>query len=239
MRLRAALGLVLLAAAALATVAIADGSRTRLFGHSVRDRNLTVTRDGPNASPIRVLVVGVIHGNETAGRPIVKRLRHHPPTQLKLWTVSQLNPDGDAANTRQNAHGVDLNRNFPADWQREGSPGSTYYSGPSPASEPETRSAMKLIKRVRPDVTVWYHQQMNIVVSASGADKQRVLHRYAGVANMRIDDVPGIHGNVTRWQNRRFSNSSSFVVELPAGQLSPAAVRRHADAVLAAGRAAE
>jgi murein peptide amidase A len=205
----------------------------------VRDRDLTVTRDGPKASPIRVLVVGVIHGNETAGRPIVQRLRHHPPTQLKLWTVNQLNPDGDAANTRQNAHGVDLNRNFPADWRHDGSPGSTYYSGPRPASEPETRAAMKLIRRVEPDVTVWYHQAMNIVVSASGADKRRVLHRYAGVANMRIDDVPGIHGNVTRWQNRRFGNSSAFVVELPAGQLSRSAVKRHAEAVLAAGRAAQ
>ena len=233
----AAAGLLAVTAIGL-SAATADGPRTRVFGHSVKDRPLTVRHGGLEAAPIRVLAVGVIHGNETAGQPVIQRLRQHPPTQLELRTVGEINPDGDAAATRQNAHGVDLNRNFPAGWRREGSPWSTYYSGPRPASEPETRAAMRLIKRFRPDVTVWYHQALNMVVDAPGTD-DRVLRRYADVANMRVDGLPRLHGNVTRWQNHRFANGSAFVVELPAGRLSSRAVRRHAEAVLAAGRAAE
>ena len=45
-----------------------------LFGHSAEDRPLTATRVGEG--PVKVLVVGSIHGNETAGRAVVRRLRH-------------------------------------------------------------------------------------------------------------------------------------------------------------------
>ena len=67
-----------------------------------------------------------------------------------LWLVPSLNPDGVARGTRQNAHGVDLNRNFAAMWQPTGRPGSTYYAGPRAFSEPETRAARDLIRRIHP-----------------------------------------------------------------------------------------
>jgi murein peptide amidase A len=59
------------------------------------------------------VVVGCIHGNETAGIAIANALERLSPRDLDLWIVADLNPDGAAADTRQNAHGVDLNRNFP------------------------------------------------------------------------------------------------------------------------------
>lgn len=35
------------------------------------------------------------------------------PRGIDLWVLDDLNPDGAAADTRQNAHGVDLNRKLP------------------------------------------------------------------------------------------------------------------------------
>ena len=48
---------------------------------------------------------------------MVERLRHHSRRLRRrrtLWTIETVNPDGVAAGTRGNAHGVDLNRNFAA-----------------------------------------------------------------------------------------------------------------------------
>ena len=60
---------------------------------------------------------------------------------MALWLIDDLNPDGAAAGTRQNARGVDLNRNFPTAWRAMGSPFDTYHSGSAPLSEPESRGA--------------------------------------------------------------------------------------------------
>ena len=43
-------------------------------------------------------------------------------------------------------------------------------------------------------------------------------------------------GSITSWQDATFPADTAFVVELPAGALSPAAVGRHAAAVLALAR---
>jgi murein peptide amidase A len=183
----------------------------------------------------RVLVVGAIHGNETAGIAIVGALRRTHPHE-DLWLVPTLNPDGVAAGTRQNARGVDLNRNFGAEWRRIGSRWSTYYSGPRAWSEPETRVARTLILRVRPRVTVWFHQHLDEVwaygrSSAAG-------RRYA-----RLSGLPYLHrrwlaGSATNWQNHLAGGGASITVELPAGRLDAAAIRRHVRAVLGLALAA-
>ncbi len=82
-----------------------------LLGYSVRHRPVTAVALGDPDSPRRVLVVGCIHGSEPAGIAIATALaRGSPPAQADLWIVPDLNPDGVAAGTRQNARGVDLNR---------------------------------------------------------------------------------------------------------------------------------
>jgi len=131
-----------------------------VVGHSVLSRPIQVVHvAGPGT---RILVVGAIHGNETAGIAVVRELqRSH--SGANLWLVPSLNPDGVVHGTRQNAHGVDLNRNFPAMWQPIGQPGSTCDAGARPFSEPETRAARDLIRRIHPQVTVWFHQHMDVV----------------------------------------------------------------------------
>ena len=80
-----------------------------------------------------------MHGDEETGKSVVAALRTRVlPVGMDLWLIPTVNPDGDAHNTRYNAHEVDLNRNFPTSWVKQGG-GTRYYSGPSAASEPETR----------------------------------------------------------------------------------------------------
>jgi protein MpaA len=208
---------------------------TEQIGHSADGRAIMATESGAPQSPSRVLVVGCIHGNECAGIAVVRRLRRLPtPDTIDLWLVPTLNPDGRAADRRQNGHGVDLNRNFAAGWSRNGSPGSTYYSGPRPFSEPETRAARRLIERVRPTLSIWYHQHLRLVW-AWGASTA-AARRYARAVGLPLFLSPNPGGTASRWQNRHFSGTVSFAVELPAGAMSRAAATRHESAILALAR---
>jgi protein MpaA len=200
----------------------------------VDGRPIRLTRIGERTAPTKVLVVGAVHGNEGAGVAVVRWLRAHPVLQprVELWLVHDLNPDGAAAGTRQNARGVDLNRNFPDGWRAAGRPFSTYHAGPRPLSEPESRLAARLIRRLRPDLTIWFHQALAMVDTGTANDQAlpRGYARLSGLPAARLGYLPGV---ATRWQNRRDRGSSAFVVELPAGRLGAAATARHGRAVRA------
>ena len=208
-------------------------SAAATFGRSAKGRPLRVRRVDDPAAPVRVLVVGSIHGNETAGHAVVARLRRTPPPAgVQLWLVRTVNPDGVAAGTRQNARGVDLNRNFPFRWAGGGRPFDTYFPGPSASSEPETRALCRLVADVRPALTVHYHQQMRLVVLPRGAPRAPV-REYARRTGLAPRWLPAYRGTAVSWQNRRSPGTTAFVVELPAGPLSARGVRRHARAVIA------
>jgi murein peptide amidase A len=204
-----------------------------VVGHSVQQRPITLVHvAGPGP---RILVVGCIHGNEPAGIAIVRALEQTRP-KADLWLVPALNPDGLAADTRQNAHGVDLNRNFPSLWQHFGHPGSTYYSGPKPFSEPETRAARDLIRRIKPRYTIWYHQHMDIVWAYGRSTAAG--RRYAQLAGMRLLHRSWLAGSATNWQNHLPDGGASITVELPAGSLDRNGLRRQVSAVLGLALAA-
>jgi hypothetical protein len=205
-----------------------------LSGQSVEGRPLDVLHRGDENAPLRVLVVGQVHGDEPGGRSIANAvLRASPPQGVQAWVVRDLNPDGTARRTRQNAHGVDLNRNFPHRWRRA-KRRARYWPGPRAASEPETRWAMRLIRTIRPHVTVWLHQPYGFVVPSEGVDR-RVLRRYATTAKLPIRRLPRYRGTATGWQNTRLQpGGGAFVVELKWGRQSRATIRRHVRAVWAA-----
>jgi protein MpaA len=224
----------LFAALAL-TVGADDAPTAETIGHSVRGRPIRALRLGDPLSERRLLVVGCIHGNECAGMAIVRRLSRSlgRGATFDLWLVPNLNPDGLRLGVRQNARGVDLNRNFPAGWQPIGTPWYWEYSGPRPLSEPETRVARRFLLRIEPDVTIWYHQPQALV--RTGGPNNRAARRYARLVGLPFRRLPVPPGAATRWQLRRFPDTSAFVVELPPGPLSWRAKTRHARAVLRLG----
>jgi protein MpaA len=89
-----------------------DAERVGL-GLSAGGRPIVAERFG-TVGGRRVLVIGVIHGDEDDGVAIVEDLRANPvPDGVELWIVESMNPDGQANQVRSNDNGVDLNRNFP------------------------------------------------------------------------------------------------------------------------------
>jgi murein endopeptidase len=206
-----------------------DPKRRVVIGRSVRGRPIDAIRVGDRDSPTKALVVGCIHGNECAGTAVTRILARSAPS-VDLWLVPKLNPDGFAGGTRQNARGVDLNRNFPSEW-RPGRRGDPEYPGPKPLSEPETRAAVKLIRRLKPSVTIWFHQPQALV--RAWGESIPAARRYASLAGMRFRAIRWPRGSGPNWQNHRFKGAGSFVVELPPGPLAPKAANRQARAVLA------
>jgi protein MpaA len=201
-----------------------------LIGRSVRGRPLWAYWRGDPDARRRLLVVGCIHGDEPAGVPVARRLESLPgPTEAVLVIVPDLNPDGVTAGTRTNAHGVDLNRNFPYAWRPIGEPGSLHYSGPARLSEPESRAGATFIRRLRPTVSIWFHQALGLVDRSGG--RVAVERTFARLAGLPLARLPRYPGSVTGWENHRFLGSTAFVVELPAGRLTGAGVARYADAV--------
>ena len=200
------------------------------LARSVRGRPIGVTVLGDPARPHPVLIIGVVHGNEPAGIAIVDELfRRGPIPGQTLWLVRDLNPDGVAADTRQNAHGVDLNRNFPYGWRPTYQPGDEQYQGPKPLSEPESATAARLILRIEPRIAIWFHQPLD-VTDLSGGDPA-VERRFAAHAHTAVRQLTRYRGSAVGWQDHVLSGTTAFVVELPAGRLSPHAAARYADAV--------
>jgi protein MpaA len=204
--------------------------RSEVIGRSIRGRPIRLVESGNPRRKRSVLVVGCIHGTETAGVAVTRRLiQARPSATAHIWIVNFVNPDGAAVGSRVNARGVDLNRNFPWRWRPIGSHGDLQYSGPRPASEPETRLAMRMVDRIRPSVTVWFHQPVDIV--RAYGQSVPAARRFARLVGLPFRLLRWLSGSASNWQNHRFRHAASFVVELPPGNLSGAAVKRYVRAI--------
>jgi murein peptide amidase A len=203
------------------------------IGHSVDGRLLRPIVLGHSTQPL--LVVGCIHGNEPAGLAITSALvRAGAAAGTEIVVLPSLNPDGCAVlHTRQNARGVDLNRNFPSNWAAIGRRGSFQWSGPRPLSEPESRYFVALVRALQPAVTVVFHQHQD-VVRAWGPSRP-TASRFARLLGglLPYQSIPWPYGTAANWQNHAFPGTASFVVELPAGRVPPSAVPRYVAALRA------
>jgi hypothetical protein len=177
----------------------------REIGRSVEGRALRARSIGDG--PRRVLWVGGIHGNEAEGAVATDELPAAFAAQpgleqrVSLTILEDANPDGRAARHRGNAHGVDLNRNYPA---TNFVAGDT--NGPEPLSEPEGRALHDLIVDLDPHLVIVAHSWGR---KASGppcfvnfdgpadhlAQQFGALSGYAVVPSENIHGTPGSLGS--------------------------------------------
>lgn len=144
-----------------------------LIGQSVEGRPLEVYWFGSGADE-RLIVAGIHGGYEwnsaaLAGE-LIAHLQAHPeliPEDKTLYILPNLNPDGEARahgpDGRVNANGVDLNRNFPANWELNYRRSGCWQerpvtAGTAPASEPETQAVIAFVKaHPRLSAAISYH----------------------------------------------------------------------------------
>jgi hypothetical protein len=179
--------------------------------------------------PLRVLLMGGIHGDELTASSIVFRWLQFMPTadaQKFEWSVVPVvNPDGLLAPKpkRVNANGVDLNRNFPTpDWQKDAPrywaarTGSDprRFPGSAPLSEPESRWVNDEMVRFRPDVIISVHAPYGVLDFDGPAQPPRKFGRLllnrVGVYPGSLGNYSGVHKNVP-----------VITIELPNAQKMP------------------
>jgi len=177
-----------------------DGWRVEEYGRSRDGVPLRVFRPADNG-PVAGLLTAAQHGEEADTALLVRRLLERVPAGETRWAVIPvLNPDGLLAGTRQNAAGVDLNRNFPATtWEPDET--VTYPPGIDPelrvlanrtnrsspgahaGSEPETQALTALIERLEPPLVVDLHSPLELIFARGDvpAEVTAALARSAGM----------------------------------------------------------
>lgn len=131
-----------------------------------------------------VVLDGGHHGNEQLGMEAVYAVAvrllndyalnatiQRVVDDVHLYLVPSVNPDGTLENKRKNAHGVDLNRNYPWHWGEAGcshDPNSPVYCGPSAASEPEVRAMLPLLGAAEPDIYISMHTGTTMLIHSWG-----------------------------------------------------------------------
>lgn len=102
-----------------------------------------------------------MHGDEPEGvigaLGLIQKWAQAYTFNLRTTVVPMLNLDGVMSRSRQNARGVDLNRNLPTkDWTRE-SKTERYFPGLEPNSEPENQSLVSWIEAQKPRIVISLH----------------------------------------------------------------------------------
>lgn len=124
----------------------------------------------------RILAIGTIHGDEPLALELTMKWIHRL-SQLEqnrsTWRLLPiLNPDGLRKNTRTNAKGVDLNRNFPTKdwdsdamkfWQSNAKSDARRFPGASAGSEPETQCLIEHVKDFNPDFIISVHTPYRVL----------------------------------------------------------------------------
>jgi murein peptide amidase A len=121
---------------------------TKIIGQTVQKKPI-LAHFWENSSDINILMLGGVHGDETEGvaatMGVLNQMFDKNLFKFNFILIPCLNVDGLFAKTRQNANGIDLNRNLSTkDWS-DSFTKIRYYPGRKPLSEPENQALMKIL----------------------------------------------------------------------------------------------
>lgn len=227
----------------VARLAERNGWTPRPFGTS--GQGVPLVAWWPTGQPTR-LVWAAIHGEESVTLQAAHQLlRTVHADDACAVVVPVLNPDGVLLGTRQNAAGVDLNRNFPTpDWSPEPSP--TYWPtttvrrlerrtqlsspGTSAGSEPEIRAIMQLVHDLQPQAVIDLHTPLECVIAISERSVALAEHvaEPAALRVVRRLDQP-TPGDSASWCEAQGAAAVTYEFELTP---LPALWARHRDALV-------
>jgi murein peptide amidase A len=178
----------------------------------------------PPAAAVHVAVICGLHGDERAAEELADGFGSiRRPPRVHLTIVPRANPDGWAAQTRNNSNGVDLNRNFSWGWNRRD------FSGRRPMSEPETQALAQFVAEARPSLTVWMHQPLDYVAPLPGCpDDYANVWSYASRVPVRRNLLQV--GGAETWTAMELG-LPSLLVEIAGTRTAPVDVARHITAL--------
>lgn len=169
-----------------------------------------------------LLVIGTIHGDEPDGKRVIDELTSSgAPENTNIWLIRDGNPDGAELATRRNANQVDINRNFPIRWAAS-DPSARTYSGPSPASEPETLALMAAVEAISPTRIVVFHQPY-AQIDCPPERPATISDRLSQLTGFKSECIPGeksgsptntYTGTFTIWANSTFPETTAVTFEL-------------------------
>jgi hypothetical protein len=176
---------------------------TELFscGQTIEGRDIPVLIAGKG--DITIGLTGIVHGGESGPELIIPFMKHlladgrNLLNKFRIIAVPAVNIDarekmvsGTPWYIRTNSRGVDLNRNFPCEWENidlsygenSSDPTATTYRGSCPASEPETQALIALFKKYPPDLLFSYHWLAGIcslpaLVSVLAKDNSKYIEK--------------------------------------------------------------
>ena len=144
---------------------------------SVKGRTIYVRDVHPQGNGLRILVIGGMHGDELSSASValhwIERAQAEAsPNQWRF--IPALNPDGlfSRPSSRVNAHGVDLNRNFPtprwdheaaAYWVKKTLKDPRRWPGKKALSEPESKFLFDEMERFKPNLIVSIHAPYGVL----------------------------------------------------------------------------
>jgi hypothetical protein len=169
---------------------LVDSGAKSVNGLPLFKRDVITLGDNPgDAAKLRVMVVGGIHGDELSSSALalhwIKLAAQAPSNAISNspasfaggvhWRfIPMLNPDGLTAKPakRVNAHGVDLNRNFPTPnwardakiyWEQRTKKDPRRWPGKEPLSEPESKYLHDEMAAFKPHLIVSIHAPYGVL----------------------------------------------------------------------------
>ena len=175
----------------------------QVIGQSIEGRAIRLRSIG--SGPRTVLWIGGIHGDEAEGAVATAQLPEAfladdaRSQRVTLHLIEDLNPDGRAANTRENAAGVDLNRNYPTAFE------PTDNHGQAPLDQPEAALLASRLEALRPEVVLVAHSWREahfINYDGPAETLATMFSEHSGYPVVISDNIAPTPGSLGSWVGR-------------------------------------